>query len=45
MLISFPSSILNLLMDTSRVTNPLEFRLKNFDNIQNIMAKPSLITQ
>jgi len=45
MLISFPSSILNLLMDSSRAANTLEFRLKNVDNIENIVAKPSLITQ
>jgi hypothetical protein len=45
MLISFPSSILNLLTDTSRAINPLEFRLKHFENIENITAKPSLITQ
>ena len=45
MLISFPSSMLNILMDSSRAANTLEFRLKNVDNIENIIAKPSLITQ
>ncbi len=45
MLISFRSSMLNLLMDSSRTGNTLEFRLKNFDNIENIIAKPSLIIQ
>jgi len=45
MLISFPSSILNLLADSSYSANALEFRLKNLDNIENIVIKPSLIIQ
>jgi hypothetical protein len=45
MLISFPNSMLNLLIDSSRTANTLEFRLKNIDNIENIITKPSLITQ
>jgi hypothetical protein len=45
MLISFPSSILNLFADLSRAANTLEFRVKNLENIENIVAKPGLITQ
>jgi hypothetical protein len=45
MLISFPASFVNLILDPSRSSNTLEFRLKNLDNIENIRAKPSLITQ
>jgi hypothetical protein len=45
MLISFPASLLNLLIDPSRSSYALEFRLKNLDNIENITTKPSLIIQ
>ncbi|CAF2529025.1 unnamed protein product [Rotaria sp. Silwood2] len=45
MLISFPASILNLLIDPSHISNRLQFQLKNLHHIKNIIAKPSLITQ
>ena len=45
LLVSFPSSMLNFLFDSSRTANTLEFRLKNLDNIENISTKPALIIQ
>ncbi|CAF0759132.1 unnamed protein product [Adineta steineri] len=45
MLISFPSSMLNLSIDSSRFTNALEFKLKNLEKIENIIIKSSSITQ
>lgn len=45
MLIAFPSLMLNVLMDSGRTNNPLEFRVKNLDNIINLIPKPSLLIQ
>ena len=45
MLIAFPSLMLNVFQDSARANNTLEFRVKNLDNITNIIPKPSLLLQ
>lgn len=44
MLISFPAAILNILVDPSPHLNTLEFRLKNLNRVENLIANPQLVT-
>ncbi|CAF1533867.1 unnamed protein product, partial [Didymodactylos carnosus] len=44
MLVSFPAAILHLLSAPVSQLSPLEFRLRNLDKVENIIANPQLVS-